>query len=70
MENNGEFAVHTIYRSPNTDLSKLKGFEEELCEFLSSGYKIAGAGLDGYTVYAIVYKELTVEAKQKTEEST
>ena len=58
MENNGKIAVHTIYRSPSTDPSYLRSFEEELCEFLSSDYKIVGAGINGSTIYAIVYKTL------------
>jgi hypothetical protein len=65
MENNGEYAVATISRSPVTDPKYLASFEEELCSFLSSGYTIAGSGIDGYTIYAIVFKKLTVEAKEK-----
>jgi hypothetical protein len=65
MENNGKVAVHTIYRSPNTDPSYLRSFEEELCEFISLGYKVAGAGMNGYTVYAIVFKSLVDEEKQE-----
>lgn len=64
MNNKDGYAVHAIVRSVYSGLDEIDSFEAELCELLSTGYAPIGIAADGYHIFAVVYKKLSVAPKK------